>query len=310
MPDLIILHENDEWLPPFRQAFTEAGIRAEEWHLADGSVELSATPPDALYYSRMSASAHTRGHEHAPALAQATLNWLEQHGREVLNGSRALYFETSKVAQYMALEAADIATPATVATVGSNALLEAAGRFSRWPVIVKPNRGGKGLGVQRFESPAELAAFAADPDAIADSVDGVWLVQELFETTDGTITRAEFIDGKFHYAIQVATGGSFELCPAEACDIGERPRFAVTDTAPPDLIAAYEAFLADNNIAVAGMEFARTNDGRLLTYDINTNTNYNPAAEQVAGVVSGPARLAEAIRTRLALRERLQAAAE
>ncbi len=310
MPDLIILHENDEWLPPFHQAFAEAGIRAEEWHLADGSVELSACPPDALYYSRMSASAHTRGHEHAPALAQATLNWLEQHGREVLNGSRALYFETSKVAQYTALEAADIATPATVATVGSNALLAAAGRFARWPVIVKPNRGGKGLGVQRFESLEELAAFAADPDAIADSVDGVWLVQELFETTDGTITRAEFIDGKFHYAVQVATGGSFELCPAEACDIGERPRFAVTDNVPPGLIAAYEAFLADNNISVAGIEFARTKDGRLLTYDINTNTNYNPAAEQVAGVVSGPARLAEAIRTRLALRGTLQAAAE
>lgn len=310
MSDIVILHENDEWLPPFRKAFAEAGLSFEEWHLAEGSVDLSAMPPDAIYYSRMSASAHTRGHAQAPALAQAIVNWLEQHGHDVLNGSRALYFETSKVAQYTALEAAGIATPATVAAVGGKALVEAAERFNRWPVIVKPNRGGKGLGVRLFENLAALQDFARDPAALAESVDGVWLLQELFETIDGTITRAEFIGGQFHYAVQVATGGSFELCPAEACDIDERPRFAVTQDVPSDLIAAYEAFLADNDIAVAGIEFARLPDGRVLTYDINTNTNYNPAAEQTAGVTPGPARLAEVIRERIAAGDMLRAAAE
>ena len=310
MTDIVILHENDEWLPPFRQALANAGLSVEEWHLADGSVDLTARPPDAIYYNRMSASAHTRGHANAPALAQATLNWLEQHGRTVLNGSRALYFETSKVAQYTALEAAGIATPATIATAGAAPLLEAAARFDRWPVIVKPNRGGKGLGVQRFESQAALEAFAANAEALADSIDGIWLLQELFETADGTITRVEFIDGQFHYAVQVATGGSFELCPAEACDIGDRPRFAVTEDVPRELIESYEHFLAANHIAIAGIEFARTADGRVLTYDINTNTNYNPAAEEAAGVVPGPVRLAEALRARIAATAPQLAAAE
>jgi len=310
MTDIIILHENDEWLPPFRHALTEAGLAFEEWHLANGSVDLMATPPDAVFYSRMSASAHTRGHEHAPALAQATLNWLERHGREVLNGSQALYFETSKVAQYSALAASGIPTPATVAAVGSVALAEAAERFSHWPLILKPNRGGKGLGVQRVEDIAALKALAADPATLGDSADGVWLLQELFETTDGTITRAEFIDGRFHYAVQVATGGSFELCPAEACDIDERPRFVVTHQMPEQQIRAYENFLAANGIAIAGIEFARTPDGRILTYDINTNTNYNPTAEKAAGVVSGPARLAEALKMRLAARAAPRVAAE
>ncbi len=170
MTDVIILHENDEWLPPFRAAFKAAGLRFEGWHLASGAVDLQATPMDAIYYNRMSASAHTRDHEQAPAMAQATINWLEMHGCEVLNGSRALYFETSKVAQYTALEIAGIATPATIATVGTQALIQAAERFGKWPVIAKPNRGGKGLGVQRFENLTELQAFAA---ALADSVDGV-----------------------------------------------------------------------------------------------------------------------------------------
>lgn len=310
MIDIVILHENDEWLPPFRAAFAEAGLAFKEWHLAEGAVDLSAPPPDAIYYSRMSASAHTRGHGHAPSLAQALINWLEQHGREVLNGSRALYFETSKVAQYTALEAAGIATPATVAAVGGEPLVEAAERFDRWPLIVKPNRGGKGLGVHRFENLAAVKDFASDPAALAESADGVWLVQELFETIDGTITRAEFIGGRFHYAVQVATAGSFELCPAEACDIDERPRFAVTHDVPVALIRAYEAFLAENDIAVAGIEFARLPDGRVLTYDINTNTNYNPAAEQAAGVTPGPVRLAEVIRHSLTARNPVRAAAE
>jgi hypothetical protein len=310
MLDIIIIHENDEWLPPFRIAFSDAGLTFEEWHLAAGSVDLRATPPDAIYYSRMSASAHTRGHGNAPALAQAKLNWLECHGRQVLNGSRALYFETSKVAQYATLEAAGISTPRTVACVGAAALVEAADGMNTWPLIVKPNRGGKGLGVQRFDDLAALRQFAGNTEAMADSVDGIWLCQEMFETNDGTITRAEFIDGRFHYAVRVSTGGSFELCPAEACNTDERPRFIVTQDVRPELLAAYEAFLADNAIAIAGIEFARTKDGRTLTYDINTNTNYNPAAEQAAGVTPGPVRLAEAIRTRLAARRPSLAVAE
>jgi hypothetical protein len=157
---------------------------------------------------------------------------------------------------------------------------------------------------------AGVKAFATDPASLSDSVDGVWLLQELFETSDGTITRAEFIDGRFHYAVKVATGGSFELCPAEACDIDERPRFAVTNDVSDSLIAGFEAFLADNDIAIAGIEFARTVDDRVLTYDINTNTNYNPAAELAAGVESGPARLATALADRLSCRAPKLAAAE
>jgi hypothetical protein len=58
------------------------------------------------------------------------------------------------------------------------------------------------------------------------------------------------------------------------------------------LLAVQKTFLDHRAIAVAGIEFARLDDGRLLTYDINTNTNYNPTAEQAAGVTPGPARLA------------------
>ena len=89
-----------------------------------------------------------------------------------------------------------------------------------------------------------------------------------------------------------------DLCPADACNIadafcpaGETPqdKFSIiTDFADGDegrrLIASYERFLANNRIEVAGIEFIRDPSGRIFTYDINTNTNYNAEAEKKAGV--------------------------
>ncbi|MDS8922379.1 alpha-L-glutamate ligase, partial [Streptococcus pneumoniae] len=77
----------------------------------------------------MSASSHTRGHRFAPEMAEAKIAWLERHNRRVVNGSRALRLEVSKVNQYMALDAAGIRTPKTVAVSGKEQLLAAASAF-------------------------------------------------------------------------------------------------------------------------------------------------------------------------------------
>ena len=45
-------------------------------------------------------------------------------------------------------------------------------------------------------------------------------------------------------------------------------------------------------LEVAGYEFIEAADGRLLTYDVNTNTNYNPDVEAVAPK-SGPGEIAK-----------------
>ncbi|MGO1291409.1 MAG: alpha-L-glutamate ligase, partial [Brevibacterium linens] len=105
------------------------------------------------------------------------------------------------------------------------------------------------------------------------------------------ITRAEFIGGRFHYAVRVdVSGGSFELCPADACEVpgagagpnvGEVPQFARRNdvTAATPLIARLETLLSGLGIEIAGIEFIETADGRQVVYDINTNTNYNPSVE-------------------------------
>ena len=65
------------------------------------------------------------------------------------------------------------------------------------------------------------------------------------------------------------------------------------------LIPKWEAFLAANGIGVAGIEFAADDQGRAWTYDVNTNTNYNPDAEAKAGV-SGMGAIARHLNTLLA----------
>ncbi|MDQ3708578.1 MAG: alpha-L-glutamate ligase, partial [Actinomycetota bacterium] len=60
-----VIHENREWLPPFAEAFDDEGIPWEEWFLDGGVLDLDAAPPEGVFYSRMSASNHTRSHVRA-----------------------------------------------------------------------------------------------------------------------------------------------------------------------------------------------------------------------------------------------------
>lgn len=292
MSKIHVLHENDDWAAPLFAALDARGLPYESWHLAEGSVDPHAEPPAGVFYNRMSASSHTRGHRFAPELTRQVLAWLEAHGRRVVNNSDALALEIDKMAQYAALEAAGIRVPRTFAAVGREAVLDAARGLDQWPFILKPNRGGTGAGVQSVESLDELAAVLDDP-ATEEPLDGTWLVQEYVRPVEPTITRCEFIGGRFCYAVSVDTSEGFNLCPADVCAVpSQREKFEIIDGFDHPILERYAAFLAANGIEVAGIEFIRDERGERYTYDVNTNTNYNARAESLANV-SGMGRLAD-----------------
>ncbi|EJL38925.1 RimK-like protein [Brevibacillus sp. CF112] len=294
MKKIYVIHENSEWTVHLTKRLQELGLPYEEWHLDEGAVDLTAEPPNGVFYSRMSASSHTRDHRYAPELTAAVLNWLESHGRKVFNGTSALRLEVSKVAQYLALGEFGIRTPKTIATVGRKQLINAAQSFASQPFITKHNRAGKGLGVQLFHSQEALAAYVNGPD-FDEPVDGITLIQEYIQAPEPCITRCEFVGGRFIYAVKVDTSEGFELCPADACQIGDlfcpvgeevpaKPKFQVIEGFADPIIQQYERFLTANKIQVAGIEFIRNRDGEIFTYDINTNTNYNSDAEAASGI--------------------------
>jgi len=296
---IYVIHENSAWVEPLRAAFAERDLPYEEWFLSDGVVDLSAAPPQGVFYNRMSASSHTREHRYAAELTAGVLAWLQSYGRRVINDSRALQLEISKIAQYAALANYGVRTPRTIAAVGHGHTIAAARKMSS-PFITKHNRAGKGLGVKLFHSVDALAAHIDSP-AFEDSVDGITLIQEYIQAPEPFITRVEFVGGKFLYAVRVDTSLGFELCPADVCQVGDAfcpvgeqvpattaaaaaPRFRIVKDFDHPIIERYRQFINDNGIGIAGIEFISDGNVVIYTYDVNTNTNYNSAAEADAGI--------------------------
>jgi glutathione synthase/RimK-type ligase-like ATP-grasp enzyme len=291
------LHENPDWFPPFAAAFEIAGLDYEEWLLTTGTIDLDVAPPQGVFWNRLSASSHTRDHVFSKDYTRAVLDWLEAHGRRVVNGRSVVEMEVSKVRQLASLKAFGIDVPRTMAIVGKDDLLSAARNFPT-PFITKHNQGGKGLGVRRFD---DLGAFVSylTSDDFEYPVDGITLLQEYVQPRDGFITRVETVGYEYVYAITAdAARGGFQLCPADACEIDEMGRrveaaslFALREGFKHPIIDRFVEFARRYHLEIAGFEFIETADGRLVTYDVNTNTNYNPEVEAVAPK-SGPAEIA------------------
>lgn len=298
MSRIHVLHENSLWLPPLAVAFNQRGLAWTEWFMDGGIFDLSVAPPEGIFYNRMSASSHTRDHRYAAELTAGVLAWLAAHGRRVVNGSGALDLEISKARQYAALTAQGVATPRSILVAGRQKVLDAARLYyADRSVILKPNRGGKGLGVRLFHTLEGLTQHVRG-DEYEEPIDGLVLLQDYIRAPEPFITRAEFVGGRFLYAVRVDTSEGFELCPAEACEIGDlacpvgeapqgifqgvaRHKFEILPAGiPTDLRARLERVLADAGVEVAGIEFIADEHGRLFVYDINTNTNYNPEAEE------------------------------
>lgn len=288
MQKIHVIHENPEWSAPLFKRLSALGLPHADWLLDEGMLDLSKAPPEGVFYNRMSASSHTRGHRYAPEYTAAVLTWLESHGRRVINSSRALQLEVSKVAQYATLEQHGIRTPKTIAVVGKGELLNAARAFEG-PFITKHNRAGKGLGVRLFQNPRELQDYV-NGAYFEEPIDGITLIQQYIQSPEPYITRCEFVGGKFLYAVRVNTSDGFLLCPADECqDDGATcptlpmSKFRVINDFEDPIIEDYEGLLANKDVHIAGIEFIVDAEGRKYTYDINTNTNYNPAAEAAAG---------------------------
>ena len=179
----------------------------------------------------------------------------------------------------------DIKFPTTYYANNKKEIIEKSKNFTK-PFITKHNRGGKGLGVKYFENTSDLEKYVNNN--FEDSIDGITLLQEYISSDPQVITRVEFVDGKFQYAVQVDATDGFELCPADLCNTEEKfcptnpdgNKFMIIKDYKNNEIKKYENLLKTNGIEIAGIEYIKGKDGTHYTYDINTNTNYNPIAEE------------------------------
>jgi len=73
MAHIHVIHENAAWSEPLFARLQARSLPYRDWDLSTGHLDLSAPPLQGVFYSRMSASAHSRGHRYAPEYAATIL---------------------------------------------------------------------------------------------------------------------------------------------------------------------------------------------------------------------------------------------
>ena len=319
MRPIAILYENESWMAPLFGALGRAGTAYERVFVNDLSFDPAGPAPDwSLAVNKVSPSSYLRGHARSIGVARELLPLLEERGVPVVNGARAFALETSKARQLLLLRQLGIRAPAArVITDPTQAGVAA--RELRFPVIVKPNVGGSGAHMRRFDSLEDLAAGAA---AIDLGPDGIGLVQEFLESEDGTTRRVEFLGDQYLYAIRIANEPGhqdFNLCPADICQVPETTAEfdnCVVD-APAKKQLRIDAFDAPRAIVddvlriaraggldVGGVEYlVSARDGLPYVYDINALSNFVTDAPALVGF-DPHARFAEWLLDRAWMRDR------
>ncbi len=301
---IAVLYEHPDWFRPLFAALTRRGLAFTT--LDAGALcfdpQDEAPLPWRLAFNRASPSAYLRGR---PQVTHATLAWLrhlERRGLPMVNGSVSYSLEISKADQLGLLHSLGLRAPRTrVINHASQAIAAAQGL--RFPVLVKANVGGSGAGIARFDTPAELAAASRElggDQAIDLGIDHTALVQEYAPLRGGRIVRVELLARRFLYAIEVfPPGGSFNLCPADACQTRdglqlERSACALDAprngmkvaafTPPTEIVAACEAIAAAAELDVGGIEYLIDDrDGEAYFYDINALSNFVADGVNVVG---------------------------
>lgn len=291
---VIIIHDNTAWIKRLTKTCEDAGINVVSWEISSEIDDIllkqlaTETPPQAIYLNRISSSSHYRKGRFAIEYVRQILKWLETHGRTIINGATALDLEISKFFQYQELAKVTLNHPTTHLCCNNEQLHRLVVDTYGTNCLIKDNRSGSGLSVERIETQEQLDTIISQPFS---PIDGIKLVQQYIKPLGNCIYRLEFVDYRLVYAVRVSdVGYDFNLCPADQCHLtGNKftiiPNFA-EDPRYTSLISKLSKLCSNNEILIAGIEFLEDSEGNIFVYDINTNTNYNTSAERRADLLN------------------------
>jgi hypothetical protein len=218
--------------------------------------------------NRTSPSSHRRGHGGVLFYAEALLAHWEALGIPVINPVHAYRFEKSKALQIGLFERLGVNYPRTVVVNHRDQVLKASGEL-RFPLLVKPNIGGSGALIERFDSRADLEARAAALDFGPDGT-GIVRPESNFNLCPADICQVP----------AAAPGADLGACPVDA-----KPGLSVTRyDAPEAVVDQARALARAASIDVGGIEYlVGRADGRVYFYDVNATSNFVADAPAVLG---------------------------
>jgi glutathione synthase/RimK-type ligase-like ATP-grasp enzyme len=300
-----ILDEHPEWSRRLIAALEARRLPYEKIdHSSHAFDPRDRQPHYSVIVNRTSPSSHTRGHGSVLFYAEALLAHYEALGVPVINPVRAYRFEKSKALQLELFERLGVRYPRAVVVNHTEQIVKVVDRVG-FPLVVKPNVGGSGAGIVRFDS---ADALHARLESLDFGPDGTALVQQYVEPVEGAIVRVEVLDGRYLYAIRIVRepGQNFNLCPADicqvpaaspaadalgACPVDTRPGLTVTRfDAPADAVETAVRLTREAGIDVGGVEYlVSARDGRAYFYDVNATSNFVADAPRVLGFDPYPA---------------------
>tara|TARA_Y100001936_G_scaffold234130_1_gene260815 strand:- start:1750 stop:2703 length:954 start_codon:yes stop_codon:yes gene_type:complete len=293
-----VYYEHPEWFEKFFSKLDEKGID----HIKMESRNTSFDPGESqisigvdVMFNRMSPSAFNRGNENSIFYTLNYLKYLESLGIEIINGYDAYTYEFSKSNQINLLRSLNIKHPKTFVVNHESEILKTAKNL-KFPIVLKPNIGGSGANIIKFETYIELKNYLSF-NKIDWGIDKTLLVQEFLTAKDSSIIRVETIGGKYIYAIKIhLTEGEFNLCPADYCKIddqkidgmkdGVSDRGAIVEKfdPPKNIIRNVEKIFQSAKIDVGGLEYlVNSEDDETYIYDINAMSNFVADPDIVLG---------------------------
>lgn len=297
---IAIFYEHPHWFEPLFAELARRDVPHVRIDAARHGFEPELQEEDfSLVFNRMSPSAWKRGRGDAIFFTRDYLAHLESRDVPVFNGTRVFAYETSKALQVALLEKLGLPVPRT-RVVNHPSLLPRAGRDLHFPVVSKPNVGGSGAGIIRFDGYLELI-HALDAGRIGGGLDGTILLQEYHPPRGSSIVRVETLEGCYLYGIRIhlGEGAGFDLCPADvcktvdgedltsaACPVGAAKAGLTVEayTPPAEVIRQVERIAQAADLDVGGIEYLESSrDGRLYFYDINALSNFVADPVRVVG---------------------------
>jgi predicted ATP-grasp superfamily ATP-dependent carboligase len=306
---IAFLYEHPEWFNPLFAELDRRGVAYERLLAHEHHFDpAERAVPYSLVVNRMSPSAFTRGHASAIFYTRDYLAHLDATGANVVNGYEAYAYEISKARQLTLFRRLGVRYPRS-RVISHPLQAEIAARGLTFPVVVKPNVGGSGAGIVRFDTAEELASASLDerPDL---GVDGTALVQEYLPARDNSIVRVEVLNGEFLYAIRLTLQADvFNLCPADYCRVPDDDSIGATTVpvegyVPPTwVIEDVKRMTSAAGIEVGGVEYlVNDRDGEVYYYDMNALSNFVADAPNVVGFDPFP-RLVDFLKERAGVRQ-------
>ncbi len=297
--NIAFLYEHPSWSDTLLEAFEGRAIDLTNINVAELSFATDIQPDNKFDLAINRVNIMPSENCKAQVVFQTLhyLSWLELSGVRVVNGARAHFIGASKAMQNGIFSSLDLPCPRAIAIYRGEDALSAAQQIG-YPVIIKPNLGGSGAGVAKYDDEAELKAAIAIK-SVDLGIDGTGIVQEYIES-DGFVYRVEILGEQLFYSIrQPVQKGSFNYCAADGCAADTEPveqseDFDFCVVGEESRIEVYEPEQAviDNAIRIikscsadiGGVEFlVDQKTGQPCYYDFNPYSNFVSNGEALLG---------------------------